>query len=358
MKQRILYYFLISLCFIFSACTPQKKYITISGYAQGGTYAVTLNLIGKNGYIDKSVKELEHDVDSILLAIDNSVSGYNKGSILSKFNNGEKVKPDNIFIDLYKKSYFYYEETDGALDVASGALFDAWGFGFKSNELPSKEEVEELLAAIGMDLLKPNINIEELVDSLGFLEPSLLLKEEYKNIYPVLNFNAIAQGYSSDLVASYLDELGVEDYLVNIGEISSKGLNSRGEAWTIGLDAPIDGNDRPGEQLQGIFSLPIQASGVVTSGNYRKFYIKDGKKYAHIIDPRTGYPVEHNLLSVTILAPTATEADAYTTYCMVIGLEEAKAFINSRKELEACFVYEAENKMSVWTSPGFTLQNP
>ncbi len=338
------------------ACVPQKKYISISGYAQGGTYSVTLNLIGENGLIDKSSDNLKHDLDSILLAIDKSVSGYNKGSILSRFNSGEKVLPDEIFIDLYKKSYFYYEETGGAFDIAAGALFDAWGFGFKSNELPTQEEVEQLLSTTGMDLLKPDI--ENLRDSLGFLEPSSLLKEEYKNIQPVLNFNAIAQGYSSDLIAKYLDSLGVEDYLVNIGEITSKGYNARGKAWTIGLDAPIDGNEVLGEHLQGIFNLPIEPSGVVTSGNYRKFYIKDGKKYAHTIDPRTGYPVDHNLLSATILASTATEADALTTYCMVIGLEEAKTFILSREDLEACFIYDNSGEIAVWTSPGFVLQAP
>ncbi len=357
MKQRAIY-FILALGFILalSACTPQKKYITISGYAQGGTYSVTLNLITKNGPITKSAVDLKHDMDSILLVLDNSVSGYNKGSLLSKFNRGEKVIPDEIFIDLYKKSYFYYQETGGAFDVAAGALFDLWGFGFKSNTLPSEKEIEELLLSTGMDVLKPDI--EEIIDSLGFLEPSLLLKDGFKNVQIVLNFNAIAQGYSSDILAHYLDALGVEDYLVNIGEITSKGLNARGRAWTIGLDAPIDGNDVPGENLQGVFTLPTNPSGVVTSGNYRKFYIKDGKKYAHTIDPRTGYPVEHNLLSATILAPTATEADALTTYCMVIGLEESIAFISSREDLEACFVYDKNGEMKVWTSPNFILQNP
>ncbi len=342
--------FYLSIC----SCTPESKYVTIYGYAQGGTYSVTLNLVGNEGYIEKTVDELKQDIDSILLVLDNSVSGYNKGSILSKFNNGEKVVPDEIFLDLYKKSYSYYEETGGALDIAAGALFDAWGFGFKSNVLLTKEEVDGLLLTSGMDLLRPNI--DELRDSLGCLEPQALLKESQENIYPLLNFNAIAQGYSTDLVAKYLDEVGVQDYLVNIGEITSRGLNSRREQWTIGLDAPIDGNDTPGENLQGVFSLPSEKSGLVTSGNYRKFYIKDGKKYAHIVDPRTGYPVSHNLLSVTILASTATEADALSTYCMVIGLEEAQAFISSRADLEACLIYDNNGEMVVWTSENFVLE--
>ena len=172
---------------------------------------------------------------------------------------------------------------------------------------------------------------------------------------PQLNYNAIAQGYSCDVVAEYLYSIGVKDMMVDIGEIYCDGLNPSGNRWTIGIDSPVDGNNNPGENLQAIFRVPEGPHGVVTSGNYRKFYVKDGKKYAHTVDPRTGYPVSHSLLSATILAPDATLADAYATYCMVLGLEDSQAFILSQPEVEGCLIYDNGGNFQIWTSPGFQL---
>ena len=175
-------------------------------------------------------------------------------------------------------------------------------------------------------------------------------------ICPKLNFNAIAQGYTCDKIAEYLHSLGVRDMLVNIGEIYSEGLNPSGKPWTIGVDRPEDGNmELGGKGLVGIWRGGGSGRGVVTSGNYRKFYVKDGRKYSHTIDPRTGYPVNHTLLSATIVAPDATLADAYATYCMVIGLDEAKRFIESLDELEGYLVYADGESMSEWASSGFNL---
>ena len=175
-------------------------------------------------------------------------------------------------------------------------------------------------------------------------------------ICPKLNFNAIAQGYTCDKIAEYLHSLGVRDMLVNIGEIYSEGLNPSGKPWTIGVDRPEDGNmELGGKGLVGIWRRDGSGRGVVTSGNYRKFYVKDGRKYSHTIDPRTGYPVNHTLLSATIVAPDATLADAYATYCMVIGLDEAKIFIESSDGLEGYLVYADGDSMSEWASSGFNL---
>ena len=165
----------------------------------------------------------------------------------------------------------------------------------------------------------------------------------------VLNFNAIAQGYSCDLVASYLHSIGVKDMLVDIGEIYCEGLNPEGKGWSIGIDTPEDGNDTPGAKLAGIWKSDGGAYGVVTSGNYRKYYIHDGKKYAHTIDPRTGRPVEHNLLSATVVAASATEADALATYFMVIGMEEARRFVEEHDGIEACLITSDTS----WRSPNF-----
>jgi thiamine biosynthesis lipoprotein len=194
---------------------------------------------------------------------------------------------------------------------------------------------------------------ESIEDMIGVeMASASLYLESHGSASPQLNYNAIAQGYSCDLVARYLYSIGVKDMMVNIGEIFCDGKNPSGVAWTIGIDRPEDGNNELGAQLQGVFSVPEGPHGVVTSGNYRKFYVKDGKKYAHTIDPRTGYPVTHNLLSATIIAENAMVADAYATYCMVIGLEQAKAFIESRDDLEGCLIYDDEGEFVTWCSAG------
>ena len=292
-------------------------------------------------------QDIKKAVDEILVAIDNSLSGYNRNSLLSRFNAGDTIVPDSLFLDIYAHAYDIYEETGGVLDVASAPLFDMWGFGFTSNEFPSAERVSEELAASGMKRLEREMSVP--VSGLDLLR----VKE---GAAPKLNYNAIAQGYSCDVVARYLYSIGASDMMVDIGEIFCDGRNPSGKPWTIGIDRPVDGNNELGADLQGIFRVPEGPHGVVTSGNYRKFYIRDGKKYAHTIDPRTGYPVSHNLLSATIVAENGLLADAYATYCMVVGLEEAKALLTSRPDLEGCLVYDDGGKFATWCSAGFILE--
>lgn len=321
------------LILLFQSC-DSNRYIVLSGYAQGGNYAVKMNMDG----VTEKPEVIQNKVDSLLNVIDNSLSGYNKGSLLSKLNAGEEITPNEMLKDIYEKSYKIWEETEGAVDVASGPLFDAWGFGFTTDSLPKEEEIKALMDSCGMDMLYPD------------LESSLKMK-------PQLNFNAIAQGYSCDIIAEYLKSIGTKDMLVDIGEIYCEGLNPNGKPWSLGVDCPKDGNNTPGANIQGIWRSDGRGRGVVTSGNYRKYYIKEGRKYAHTIDPRNGYPVNHNLLSATIIAPNATLADAYATYCMVIGLENAKEFILDSPELEAYLIYDENGTMKTWNSPGFNLSN-
>ena len=344
--------FLITICTISTSCGPRDRYVTISGYAQGGTYAVKLNMNGQNGMIRPRPEEIKDSVDAIIGRIDNSISGYNKNSLLSRFNAGENVIPDDIFIDIYRHGYRFFNETSGIVDVASAPLFDLWGFGFRNGEFPSDDAVRTALAGSGMDRL--NADIADAVSHDGSLNGESVLNDG--GALPELNYNAIAQGYSCDLVAKYLYSLGVKDMMVDIGEIFCDGVNPSGLPWSIGIDKPIDGNNELGAQMQGIFRAPEGPHGIVTSGNYRKFYIKDGKKYAHSIDPRTGRPVTHNLLSATITAPDAMTADAYATYCMVVGLDEAKALLASREDLEGCLIYDDNGVFKTWCSTGFVLE--
>ena len=300
-----------------ASCNRSGGYVSFSGYAQGGTYTVKYN----SGGVSSSVPEVRDSVEALLRGIDASVSGYNKSSILSRRNGGEQVEKDRFFRELEDSSAFYREMSGGAFNAAAAPLFDIWGFGFTADSLPDPSRIRE----------------------------ALVLVEEGKK----LNFNAIAQGYSCDVVASYLRSLGVKDMLVDIGEIYCCGLNPSGEGWRIGIDEPRDGNMTPGASLEGIWNSQGRACGIVTSGNYRKFYVRDGHKYAHTIDPRTGYPVEHDLLSATIVAPSATMADALATVCMVIGPEASRALIESNPELEGFLVTSS----GTWASPGFTLEN-
>ena len=331
-----------------ASCSERDRYIAITGYAQGGTYSVKMNLKGSRGMVLKSPEAIRNGIDSILNAIDTTLSGYNKGSVLSRFNAGETVSADVMFREIYGKAYSYYEETGGALDVASGPLFNIWGFGFTRDSLPSGDVVAETLASCGMKRLRDSI-------PEGLISGNDLLLEPGPR--PVLNFNAIAQGYSCDKVASYLHGMGVKDMLVDIGEIYCEGVNPAGNPWKIGIDRPVDGNNSPGADLDGVWESGGKACGIVTSGNYRKFYVRDGRKYSHTIDPRTGWPVDHNLLSATIVAPNATDADAYATYCMVIGMEAAREFILSNAgRIEGYLIYSDENgEMQEWASSGFSI---
>jgi thiamine biosynthesis lipoprotein len=296
--------------------------------------------------------EIAAAIDSVLTLVDTTLSGYNKASILSRFNAGEAVIPNKLFSDIYTYSREIWEETDGCVDVAAGPLFDVWGFGFSTDSLPSDAKVRETLASCGMARLRPRIAPGEPLDSHALLSDSGALDQAPSR----LNFNAIAQGYTCDLVADYLRSIGVKDMLVDIGEIYCAGRNPAGRDWSIGVDRPVDGNDTPGADLDGVWLSAGRSCGIVTSGNYRKFYVRDGRKLAHTIDPRTGYPVDHSLLSATIVAPSAAAADAYATYCMVLGYEDARAFIESRSDLEGYLIRDVDGSMVEWASPGFTLR--
>lgn len=333
------------------SCAEGDKYVAVTGFAQGGVYSVKFNTRG----VEVPLYQIQSAVDSILTLVDTTLSGYNKGSLLSRLNAGETIVPNPLLKDVYSYCHRLYEETGGCVDVAAGPLFDIWGFGFKTDSLPSDEMVTRTMESCGMRRLKPDM--DAVLDSLGRLDPRSLLARPYADgTPPMLNFNAVAQGYTSDLVAEYLYSAGVRDMLVDIGEIFCDGLNPSRKGWTIGVDRPVDGNDSPGADVAAVWLSDGGPCGLVTSGNYRKFYIRGGKKYAHTIDTRTGYPVTHQLLSATIKAPTSAAADAYATYCMVLGPDGARSFIESRPDIEGYLLYAEGDGMTGWASEGFSLR--
>lgn len=358
-----------------SSCTP-RGYVQIGGYAQGGTWTVKYNTAG----VKPRPAEVQRGVEAILADIDRTLSGYNRSSELSRLNLGDTITPSPMLIGIYNRSRRIWEATGGAVDVAAGPLFDIWGFGFKSGELPDDATVSAALAVSGMGRLVPRMEdailpdgrlcASRLVASNSLASPAVASPAVPASpaapasvvapsaagapaSLPQLNFNAVAQGYSCDTVARYLSKLGVRDMLVDIGEILCRGVNASGKPWRVGVDRPTDGNATPGADLDGLWEsdgLPF-FQGIVTSGNYRKYYVRDGVKYSHTIDPRTGRPAENGLLSATIVAPTAELADALATYCMVIGLDAARRYILMNPNIEGYLIYSAASPAASPVAP-------
>ena len=324
MYRRLLLLLLSSL--LLAACANDTTYHRIEGFAQGGTFHIVCNPL--KGI---SEEQLRQRIGSCLQEIDFTLSGYNKGSILSKLNAGEDVPLNDIFIDCFNRSKRIWEESQGAFDPSSAPLFDLWGFGFSNRGTVTQEAIDSLRAFIGMDLL----SLEQREDGVHLVKADPRVK---------LNFNAVAQGFSCDCVGKILDEVGCTNYLIDIGrEILCKGVNAVGTPWRVGLDKPIDGNFDEGADLQAIIN--VSDCGIVTSGNYRNYYMENGQKYSHTIDPSTGWPVTHNLLSATVVACDATTADAYATWMMVIGVERARKILESRADLEGLLVYDRDGEM-------------
>jgi thiamine biosynthesis lipoprotein len=217
-------------------------------------------------------------------------------------------------------------------------LFNIWGFGFKNKITITQERVDSALSLTGMDKI--------------YIEESKVIKTN-KDV--TLNFNAIAQGYTADVIASQFEKIGINNYLIEVGgEIFCKGVNPKGKKWSVGIDRPVDGNMVQGEDLQDI--LLLSGGGLATSGNYRKFYEEDGQKYSHTINPLTGYPAKESILSATVTAPDAMTADAYATWFMVAGVEKAIEIIESDPKIEGYLVYSQGDSLRVYKSAGIQIR--
>ena len=209
--------FLSVMLLMVVCCSQPSQYVQISGYAQGSNYSVKLNMKG----IKVPVETIRDSIDALIVKIDTTLSGYNKKSLISRFNAGEKIPSNAMFMDVYRLGYRLWERSGGALDFGAAALYDAWGFGFRNSSFPSDEEIQKLLQKSGMGHLPAELPVVD-----GYIDPASIG-------YPRLNFNAIAQGYSCDVIAGYLYSLGAKDMLVDIGEIWCDGVNPNGEAWSV-----------------------------------------------------------------------------------------------------------------------------
>lgn len=321
--------FSFGLLLLFTSCS-KKEYLVTDGFAQGTTYHIV--------YSNDAGYALDSLIAGVLTEIDNSLSVYNKESLISKINSGQETQPDSLIRIVYERSLDIYNLSDGLFDVSASPLFNIWGFGFSDKSRITQEVIDSALQLTGMEKIK-------LIDGHFVKEiPEI-----------TLNFNAIAKGYSSDVIASELDKLGIENYLVEVGgEIVCKGRNPNGEKWSIGIDKPVEGNIIQGAHIQDI--LLLTGVGVATSGNYRKFYEKDGEIFSHTINPKTGYPVRHNLLSATVIARDAITADAYATWFMVAGLEKAIEVLENYSDIEGYLIYTVDGEYKVYKSNGVKVK--
>ncbi len=278
--------------------------------------------------------DLTYSINAELSKVDGSLSPFNPASVITAVNQNQNVKLDDMFIDVYNLAMKISQETDGAFDITVAPLVNAWGFGFKNGFEPSRQQVDSLMQVIGYQKVS--------------LEHGRIHKKDDRIM---LDCSAIAKGYGTDAVARLLRSKGINNFMIEIGgEIVTSGMNSEDKPWRVGISKPTDDPTGAEAGVQGIVVITDKA--MATSGNYRNFYYKGGKKYAHTIDPKTGYPVQHSILSATVFANSCAVADAYATSFMVMGLEKAQHLLEKHSELMAYIIYSDEQgKNAVWYSP-------
>ena len=279
--------------------------------------------------------DLHADIKAALMEVDHSLSPYNSNSIISRINHNEDTTLNEHFIHVFELAQKISSETEGAFDITVAPLVNAWGFGFKHSIDIDPNVIDSLRQFVGYQKIRH--------------QDEKIVKDDPRTM---LDCSAIAKGYGVDAVARALDKKGVQHYMINVGgEVVVKGKNAHMKTWRIGINKPIEDSLSVNQELQTI--LEVTNVGMATSGNYRKFYYKDGKRYAHTIDPRIGTPVQHSILSATVIAKDCTTADAYATAFMVMGLEKAMAFCQEHPELNAYFICDGEgDSYEIHYTPG------
>ena len=336
------YLYILCAAVVAVACQQMSKenVYYIRGEAQGTTYGIT--------YIAQKPIE-KTAVDSILKVIDLSMSTYIDNSLITKINKGEHLPIDPHFEKVLSASMDIYSESEGVFDPSIGQLINAWGFGKKENHIPpTQKQIDSLLALTGMDKVH-----------VATTPKGTFVEKDNPNIQ--LNFNAIAQGYTSDVIADYFLSKQITNFIVEVGgEIVIHGRNTlKGKSWTIGIDNPLQ---KPDEDREIVATVELTDCGLATSGNYRKLWTDSltGQKYVHTINPKTGRPQPSNLLSATVIAPSAMLADGYATTLMALGgIEKAKDFLAQHKELKAVLLYSDEahkDKIQRYVTENFKVE--
>ena len=324
----------------FTACQT-VPYQHNEGMVFGTVYSITY----------QSTDDLQTEIEQTLQQVDNALSMFNPASVLTSVNNDATSVPDSpegdMFCQVFTLARQVSDDTQGAFDITVAPLVNAWGFGFKQGIHPDSATIDSLCRLVGYE--KVALVTHEQTRTVLKAQPGIML-----------DCSAVAKGFGVDAVATLLSHKGIVNYMVEIGgEVVTSGQNATSQNWRIGVSKPTDDTLSMGGELQTILSVGNAA--MATSGNYRNFYYEGGRKHAHTIDPRTGHPVQHELLSATVLAPSCAQADAYATAFMVMGMEKAKNILDRHPELSAYFIFSTpDDRLGVWFSPSLaaSIVNP
>ena len=324
--MRKVFLWLIGLV-VLSCCDRPPQKIVLQGLAQGSYYAVT--------YFDEQGRNFQHEVDSIFHAVDVSVNLWVDSSIISKVNRNEAVTLDSIFIDNFNIAQQAAQLSNGYFDPTISPIVAAWGFSYKNGDSITPQLIDSLKGLV--DYRKIRIENGKVVKDNPAIQ---------------LDFNAIAQGYTSDLIARFLESRGITNFIVDTGgEIMARGSKPNGSLWIVGIEKPAENMDA--ERIVQT-RITLRDKGLVTSGSTRKYVERNGRRYSHCIDPTTGYPVEHQVLSVTVLAESSVWADALASICMVMGREASLPLIESMDGVEAYYIFANEqNTLETFATEGF-----
>ena len=300
------------LCCVLTACNNVEKQ-QFFGTTQGSYYSIT--------YFDEQNRDFHHEFDSIFKEIESTLSLWDENSVIRKVNrNDTSVVLNKIFIDNFDCAMRAAELSDGLFDPTVGPLVQAWGFHFKEGVEMTPEMIDSLRRLVGYRKIK--------------IEDGKVIKE---NPNMTLDFNAVAQGYTTDVIGDFLLSNNVDDFLVDVGgEILARGRKPNGDLWKVGIEKPAENKDA-GRIVQDIVELHNRS--IVTSGNYRKYVERNGKRYSHSLNPKTGYPSENSLLSATVICDNTAWADCLASICMLVGIDKAKEILETQDNVKAYFIY-------------------
>lgn len=326
--KRFIVGFAVVAMLLLGSCSVRKEYREMTGFELHTPYSVKY----------EASESYDEEIRQVMQDYYHAINPFDSTSIISRVNRNEPVVADSIFSFVFNTAMRVARITDGALDVTCAPFINLWGFGFTSDSIAVTQEV--------IDSVRTFVGYEKVV-----LQDGRVIKQDPRVL---LNFSALGDGCSCDLIGGLLEKHGVENYMVEVGgEVRTKGVSPRGVAWRIGIVTPEDDPDGLNHDLQAVVALD-GLHGLATSGNYRNFYEKDGRRYGHTIDPQTGCPACQDVLSATVIAPTAIEADAYATALMVMGREQAKTLVCQQPEIAYYLIYvDSDNAVQVEFSSTF-----
>lgn len=307
---------IVLLLLVITSCKQEKVYYEESGSVFHTIYSIKY----------ESSKPLSKEIEAEFEKFNLSLNPFNPNSIITKVNNNEQVELDEWFTEVFTKAQEVSTISEGAFDITCAPLVNLWGFGFANMDSVSQQAIDSLKEFTGYQKIR--------------LEGGKIIKDDPRVI---LNTSAIAKGFSCDVIARLMEKEGIENYMIDIGgEVTLKGVNPKGNCWRIGINKPEDDKTGMINEVNEVVQL-CKKGGIATSGNYRNFYVKDGKKFGHTIDPITGYPTEKSILSATVVANDCMTADAYATVFMVVGIERAAEIAKKVPEIEYYLIYADED---------------